>query len=158
MRSKKTPHRIIVPDARYSSTSVAKMITGCMQAGRKNVSTSIVYDALAHLKEKTKANELNYLEEAIENIKPQMEVRSRRVGGASYQVPTPVRPERKQTVAIRWLIAAARERSNSQYHSFAEKLTAEIMDAHENAGNAIKKKLETHRMADANKAFSHLRW
>jgi len=134
------------------------MITGCMQAGRKNVATSIIYDALSHLKEKTKVNELTYLEEAIENVKPQMEVRSRRVGGASYQVPTPVRSERKQTVAIRWLIAAARERSNSQYHSFAEKLTAEIMDAHENAGNAIKKKLETHRMADANKAFSHLRW
>jgi len=158
MRSKKTPRRIIVPDARYNSTLVAKMITGCMQDGRKNIATSIVYDSLSHLKDKTKANELIYLEEAIENIKPQMEVRSRRVGGASYQVPTPVRAERKQTMALRWLITAARERSNSQYHSFAEKLTAEIMDAHENAGNAIKKKLETHRMADANKAFSHLRW
>lgn len=158
MRSKKTPQRIIVPDAKYGSTLVAKMINGCMQAGRKATSTVLVYDALAIIKEKTKASEMTYLEEALENVKPQMEVRSRRVGGASYQVPTPVRTDRKQTMALRWIIAAARERSNSQFHSFPEKLAAEIMDAHESMGNAMKKKLETHRMADANKAFSHLRW
>lgn len=158
MRSKKTPHRIIVPDVRYNSTLISKLITGCMQDGRKNVATSIVYDAMSHIKDKVKTNELNFLQEAVENVKPQMEVRSRRVGGASYQVPTAVRPERKQTMAVRWIISAARERSNSQYHSFAEKLASEIIDAHENIGNAIKKKLETHRMADANKAFSHLKW
>ena len=110
------------------------------------------------IKEQAKTDELTYLTEALENVKPQMEVRSRRVGGASYQVPTPVRNERKQTLAIRWLVAAARDRSNSSYHSFAAKLAAEIIDAHAEIGNAIKKKLDTHRMADANRAFAHFRW
>lgn len=158
MRSKKTPHRQVAPDIRYHSALVAKIINTSMLSGRKTVAAHQVYAALEQIKGKTKGDELTYLEEAVENVKPQMEVRSRRVGGASYQVPTPVRSDRKQTLALRWLIAAARQRSNSAHHTFADKLAAELMDAHENMGNAIKKKLDTHRMADANKAFSHFRW
>jgi small subunit ribosomal protein S7 len=137
---------------------VAKLINAVMSDGKKSVSAKQVYDALTLLKEKTKTDEITYLTEALENVKPQMEVRSRRVGGASYQVPMPVRSDRKQSLAIRWIVDAARARSNSSYHTFSEKLVAELVDAHEQAGNAIKKKLDTHRMADANKAFSHFRW
>ena len=158
MRAKKNYIRTIVPDSKYNSPIVAKMINAVMLEGKKTVAAREVYGALSLIKEQAKTDELTYLTEALENVKPQMEVRSRRVGGASYQVPTPVRNERKQTLAIRWLVAAARDRSNSSYHSFAAKLAAEIVDAHAEIGNAIKKKLDTHRMADANKAFSHFRW
>lgn len=158
MRAKKTYLREVLPDPKYNSPVVAKLINAVMEDGRKSVAARSVYDALAHIKEQTKTDELTYLNEALENLKPQMEVRSRRVGGASYQVPMPVRNDRKQTLALRWLVSAARDRSNSQYHSFSQKLAAEIVDVHAEAGNAIKKKLDTHRMADANKAFSHFRW
>ncbi len=158
MRTKKNHARIVLPDARYNSSVVARLINRTMLAGRRSVAARSVYDAMKLLKEQTKEDELKYLEEALENIKPQMEVRSRRVGGASYQVPMPVRTERKLSLALRWLVNAARDRSNSQYHSFSAKLAAEVIDAHNEAGNAIKKKLDTHRMADANKAFSHFRW
>lgn len=158
MRAHKNYTRTTIPDSKYNSQTVAKLINGIMSDGRKTVAAKQVYACLALLKEQTKADEIVYLNEALENLKPQMEVRSRRVGGASYQVPMPVRNERKQTLAIRWLVDAAGQRSNSAYHTFAAKLTAEITDAHGEIGNAIKKKLDTHRMADANKAFSHFRW
>lgn len=158
MRTKKNFVRTITPDYKYKSTVVTKLVNAVMQDGRKTVAARQVYDALKQIKDTLKTDEMVYLADALENVKPQMEVRSRRVGGASYQVPMPVRADRKQTLAMRWLISAARERSNSAYHTFSAKLAAEIIDAHENAGNAIKKKLDTHRMADANKAFSHFRW
>ncbi|OGD71125.1 30S ribosomal protein S7 [Candidatus Collierbacteria bacterium RIFCSPLOWO2_01_FULL_50_23] len=158
MRAHKNYTRVVIPDSKYNSQMVTKLINAVMSDGKKSVATKQVYDALSLLKEQTKVDEMTYINEALENVKPAMEVRSRRVGGASYQVPVPVRNERKQTLAIRWIIDAARARSNSSYHSFAAKLVAEVIEAHEQTGNAMKKKLDTHRMADANKAFSHFRW
>jgi len=158
MRAHKNYTRTIVPDNKYNSETITKLINAVMLDGKKTVASKQVYDCMSLLKEQTKADEMAYLNEALENVKPQMEVRSRRVGGASYQVPMPVRNERKQTLALRWIVDSARARSNSSYHTFAAKLAAEIVDAHAEAGNAIKKKLDTHRMADANKAFSHFRW
>ncbi len=158
MRAHKNYTRTIPADSKYNSPTVTKLINAVMSDGKKSVAARQVYQAMTLLKEKTKSDEITYLSEAIENVKPQMEVRSRRVGGASYQVPMPVRNERKQTLAIRWIIDAARARSNSSFHSFAEKLVAELVEAHAETGNAMKKKLDTHRMADANRAFSHFRW
>lgn len=158
MRTKKAPKRNIQPDPVYESRLVARMINSCMHDGKKNLASKHVYKAIKIIEEKSKKDGLEYLQQAIENIKPQMEVRSRRVGGASYQVPTNIRPERKQSLAIRWVVAAARARSNSEFHTFAEKLAAEIMEAYQNQGAAAKKKIDTHKMAEANKAFSHLRW
>jgi small subunit ribosomal protein S7 len=158
MRTKKAPQRKTTPDHRYNSILVSKVANACMYSGKKAIAQNHVYDALNILKEKTKKDELEVLTESIENISPQMEVRSRRVGGASYQVPMSVRPDRKQTLAIRWLVQAARQKSNSEYHTFAEKLAAEILDAHQNQGVSIKRKLDTHKMAEANKAFAHFRW
>lgn len=158
MRTKKAPKRNIQPDPVYESRLVARMINGCMHDGKKNLASKHVYKAIKIIEEKSKKDGLEYLQQAVENIKPQMEVRSRRVGGASYQVPTNIRPERKQSLAIRWIVAAARARSNSEFHTFAEKLAAEIMEAYQNQGAAAKKKIDTHKMAEANKAFSHLRW
>ena len=129
-----------------------------MYSGKKTIAQRHVYNALQIVKDKTKKDELQVLMEAIGNISPQMEVRSRRVGGASYQVPMSIRPDRKQTLAVRWLIQAARQKPNSEYHTFAEKLAAEILDAYQNQGASIKKKLDTHKMAEANKAFAHFRW
>lgn len=158
MRTKKAPKRNIQPDPVYKSRLVARMINGCMHDGKKNLASKHVYKAIKIIEEKSKKDGLEYLQQAVENIKPQMEVRSRRVGGASYQVPTNIRPERKQSLAIRWIVTAARARSNSEFHTFAEKLAAEIMEAYQNQGAAAKKKIDTHKMAEANKAFSHLRW
>ncbi len=158
MRTKKAPKRNIQPDPIYDSRLVTRMVNGCMYDGKKNLASKHVYKAIKIIEEKTKKDGLEYLQQAIENIKPQMEVRSRRVGGASYQVPSNIRPERKQSLAIRWVVAAARARSNSEFHTFAEKLAAEIMEAYQNQGAAAKKKIDTHKMAEANKAFSHLRW
>ena len=158
MRTKKAPKRNIQPDPIYDSRLVARMINGCMYDGKKNLAGKHVYQAIKIIEEKSKKDGLEYLQQAVENIKPQMEVRSRRVGGASYQVPTNIRPERKQSLAIRWIVTAARARSNSEFHTFAEKLAAEIMEAYQNQGAAAKKKIDTHKMAEANKAFSHLRW
>ena len=158
MRTKKAPKRNIQPDPIYDSRLVTRMVNGCMYDGKKNLASKHVYKAIKIIEEKTKKDGLEYLQQAIENIKPQMEVRSHRVGGASYQVPSNIRPERKQSLAIRWVVAAARARSNSEFHTFAEKLAAEIMEAYQNQGAAAKKKIDTHKMAEANKAFSHLRW
>lgn len=158
MRTKKPPKRKIIKDSVYSSSLVSKIINSCMRSGRKTIAQKHVYSALQIIKDKTKKDELKVLKEAIENIAPQMEVRSRRVGGASYQVPMSIRSDRKQTLAIRWLIQSARQKSNSEFHTFAEKIAAEILDAHQNQGVSIKKKLDTHKMAEANRAFAHFRW
>ena len=129
-----------------------------MKDGKKSVAQHQVYRAFEILEEKTKSDPLVVFNQALENIKPQMEVRPRRIGGAAYQVPMPVRGERQVSLAIRWLILAARARSNREFHTFAEKLAAEILDAAAGTGGAVKKKEDTHRMAEANKAFAHFRW
>lgn len=158
MRAKKAPRRLTQPDPIYGSRLVAKLINKTMLDGKKSTALKQVYNAFDLIKQKTDKDPLEVFRNAVENIKPQIEVRSRRIGGAAYQVPTPVRGDRKESLAIRWLINAARARSNSAYHTFSEKLTAEVLDALNNEGAAIKKKLDTHKMSEANKAFSHFRW
>ena len=158
MRTKKAPKRKITKDFAYNSPLVAKIINSCMYDGKKTIAQKHVYAALQIIKDKTKKDELQVLTEAVENVAPQMEVRSRRVGGASYQVPMSIRPDRKQALAIRWIVQAARQKSNSEFHTFAEKLAAEVLDAHQNQGVSIKKKLDTQKMAEANRAFAHFRW
>ena len=158
MRGKKAKLRTIEADPKFDSLLVAKVINQVMMSGKKTVAQKHVYQALEEAGKKTKKEPLAALEEAIGNIKPQMEVRSRRIGGAAYQIPVPVSSRRQTSLAIRWLIDAARTRPNKEYHTFAEKLAAEIIDAVKNQGLAIKKKEDTHRMAEANKAFSHFRW
>lgn len=158
MRSKKAPIRTITPDPIYNSVIVTKIINRVMLAGKKTVAAKQIYKAMDILKEKTGKPPLEVLSTALENIRPQMEVRARRIGGAAYQVPSPVRAERKDSLAIRWLITATTARPSSTYHSFGEKLAAEILDATTEAGGAVKKKLDVHRMAEANKAFAHFRW
>lgn len=158
MRTKKAVIREAAPDARYNSTLVAKIINRSMYDGKKSVAQKQVYAALEMLAAATKKPALEALEDVMRNIMPQMEVRARRVGGASYQVPMPVRGRRGSSLTIRWLVAEANKRSNKQYHSYAEKLVAEMMDALDNKGGAIEKRNVSHRMAEANKAFSHFRW
>jgi small subunit ribosomal protein S7 len=137
---------------------ITKLINRVMKSGKKNAAREQVYRALDLVKAKTNQDPLQFFLSALENIKPQMEVHARRIGGAAYQVPVPVRGPRRDSLAIRWLIYAARERSNTEFHNFAEKLAAELIDAAGNAGAAVKKKLDMHRMAEANKAFAHFRW
>lgn len=158
MRSKKFAKRTIPADAVYHHPQVAAIINKVMRHGKKATATKTVYQALELVKDQTHADPLPQLLAAIDNIRPQMEVRARRIGGAAYQVPSPVRGVRGDSLAIRWLIAAARSRANSSYHSFAAKLAAEIIEAVAGTGGAVKKKLDTHRMAEANKAFAHFRW
>jgi len=129
-----------------------------MLEGKKSVAAKQIYTAIDIIGQQSGKDGLEYLTEAIENVKPTIEVRSRRVGGASYQVPTPIRPERRDSLAIRWILNAAKARSNNPTRTLADKFAAEIMEAHENQGSAIKKKLDTHKMAEANKAFAHFRW
>lgn len=158
MRSKSTPKRQVVLDTVYSDSMVAKLINKSMLSGKKTIAAKHVYKAIDIISEKTGKDGLTYLNEALENVKPNIETRSRRVGGASYQVPTPIRPERRDSLAVRWVLNAVKARGNNPLRTFAEKLAAELMEAHENQGAAIKKKLDTHKMADANKAFAHFRW
>ena len=158
MRSKPAPKRKIVADALYGSELVTKTINRMMIDGKRSVAQKQFYLAMEVLKEKSGQDPMQAFQTAVENIRPQMEVRARRIGGAAYQVPTAVRPERRDSLAIRWLVTAARARANSEYHTFGEKLAAELIDALNNAGGAMKKKLDTHRMAEANKAFAHFRW
>ncbi len=148
----------IMPDPIYKNRVVAKLINRSMRDGKKSVAQKQVYGALEIIKEETKDDPIKYFSKAIDTIKPSMEVRPRRVGGAAYQVPIPVRGARRESLAIRWLIAAARARSNSEYHTFAEKLAVEIMDAAKREGGAVKKKTDMERMAEANRAFAHFRW
>jgi len=150
--------RTVDPDPIYQSRLVAHLVNRMMKDGKKSAAQKQVYEMMAILKEKTGKESLEVFNQAIENIKPIMEVRPRRVGGASYQVPQPVRGERKESLAIRWLLAAAKARPNKEFHHFSEKLAVELLDALQNQGGAMKKREDTHRMAEANKAFSHFRW
>jgi small subunit ribosomal protein S7 len=158
MRSKPAQIRIVDPDPVYHSVMISKLINRVMKDGKRNAAGKEVYESLKIIAEKTNTEPLQFLTSALENIKPQMEVRARRIGGAAYQVPVPVRGVRRDSLGIRWLIMAARARPSTEYHTFAEKLAAELIDASNNAGAAVKKKLDTHRMAEANKAFAHFRW
>jgi small subunit ribosomal protein S7 len=158
MRSKSAPIRKVIPDPRYNSVEVTKIINRVMISGKKSIAVRHVYNALDIIKKETKEKPLDVLLAALENIRPRVEVRSRRVGGAAYQVPMPVTPRRQSALAIRWLVDYAASRSNSEYHTYGEKLAAEVMDAYKEEGPSIKKRDDVHRMADANKAFSHFRW
>ncbi len=151
--------RKVEPDAIYGSVTISKIINYAMMDGKKAVAEKQIYQALDLIKKDfPNESEIDVIERALENIRPKVEVRPRRIGGAVYQVPTPVRGNRQNSLAIRWFITAARARANKQFHSFAEKLAAEINDALNNSGAAVAKRLEVERMADANKAFAHLRW
>ncbi len=151
--------REVLPDAIYSSVTVSKIINACMKDGKRVAAEKQVYQALELLKKEFPKEEvMDVLDRSLENIRPKIEVRPRRIGGAVYQVPTPVRGSRQNSLALRWLINAARAKANKQYHSFAEKLVAELLAALNNEGVAVNKRAEVERMADANKAFAHLRW
>lgn len=154
-RRRRTPKRRIPIDPKFHSLLVSKIINMVMWEGKKGVAESILYDAMAITETKTGKNGLEILEKAIKNIAPLLEVRSRRVGGANYQVPVEVRTERRQTLAIRWLIMYSRERAGK---SMAIKLADEILAASNNEGSAVRKKEDVHKMAEANKAFAHFRW
>ena len=147
--------RDVLPDPMYNSKLVTKLINNVMYDGKKGVAQTIVYDAFTMIEEKIGQNALEVFQAALDNIKPELEVKARRVGGSTYQVPMEVRPERQQTLALRWLIAYSRNRSE---RPMAERLAGEIMDAKNSMGGAFKKKEETHRMAEANKAFAHYRY
>jgi small subunit ribosomal protein S7 len=157
-RSGKITKITIDSDQIYNSRLVAKIINVVMKDGKKSIAQKQVYQALDILKEKTKADPLDSLRQALDNVKPSMEVRSRRIGGAAYQVPSPVRGDRKESLSIRWVINAARARSNREFHRFSQKLAAELFDALNNQGGAMEKKNQMTKMAEANKAFSHFRW
>lgn len=154
-RRKAAVKRDILPDARFGNVTVEKFIRHMMSDGKKSVSTKIVYTALETVAKKSGEDALTVFLKALENVKPAVEVKSRRVGGSTYQVPTEVNANRSEALSMRWVIAAARKRNG---HSMSEKLGNEILDAYANTGAAFKKKEDTHRMADANKAFSHFRW
>ncbi|MDD2628245.1 MAG: 30S ribosomal protein S7 [Clostridia bacterium] len=147
--------REIMPDAVYGSKVVTKLINKVMWDGKKTIAEKIVYSAFKQVEEKTGRNALDVFQQAMENLMPVLEVKARRVGGATYQVPIEIRPERRQTLGIRWLVEYSRKRNE---HGMEEKLANEIMDAINNQGGAFKKKEDIHRMAEANKAFAHYRW
>ena len=149
------PRRDLMPDPKFHSLLVTQVINKVLQRGKRSVAERIMYDALDIIEQKTGSDPVATLKRAIDNVKPAVEVRSRRVGGATYQVPVEVRPERRQALAIRWIIQSARSRSE---HSMVDKLSAELLDAANRRGAAVKKREDTHRMADANKAFAHYRW
>lgn len=150
--------KVIEPDPIYKNRLVAKFINRSMRDGKKSVAQKQVYGAFNLIKEKTKDDPVKIFSQALANVKPNMEVRPRRVGGAAYQVPMPVKGVRRESLAIRWLIFAARARSNSEYHTYAEKLAAELLDAAKGGGGAVKRRHDMERMAEANRAFSHFRW
>jgi small subunit ribosomal protein S7 len=154
-RRKSAVKRTILPDARYDSQTVSKFINVLMYEGRKSTAERIFYDAMDLVENRTSQPGANVFKQALTNLKPVVEVKSRRVGGATYQVPVEVRPDRRTALAMRWLISYSRDRNEK---SMAEKLAAEVISASKGEGNAIKKKEDTHRMAEANKAFAHYRW
>ena len=154
-RRKKSIKRPILPDARYDSQTVSKFINVLMLQGKKSTAERIFYGAMDLVEARTSQPGVNVFKQALANLKPVVEVKSRRVGGATYQVPVEVRTERRQALAIRWLIQAARSRND---RTMVERLSAELLDAANNRGNAVKKREDTHRMAEANRAFSHYRW
>jgi len=154
-RKKQAPKRIFYPEAKYKSLVLAKFINFVMYDGRKTTAEKIIYNALEKIKEKTKDDPIKVFNDAINNIRPNLEVRSRRVGGATYQVPVEVKTKRAQTLALRWLLEASRKRKNK---TMSDKLFNELMDASQKKGSAIKKREDTHKMAESNKAFAHYRW
>ena len=154
MRRAKPEQREILPDIRYNSVPVQTMVQHVLKRGKKSVATGLVYDAMDMIKERTQKNPLEVFETALKNVSPVMEVRPRRVGGATYQVPMEVSTDRRTTLAIRWILSAARDRSGK---SFPDKLAGELIDAFNETGSAIRKRDETHKMAEANRAFSHYR-
>ena len=154
-RKNRASRRTIYPDPNYKSTTLSKFVNFMMFDGKKTTAEKIIYTAFAQIKNKTKEDPIKIFNEAVNNIRPNLEVRSRRVGGATYQVPVEVKTSRSQTLALRWLLDASRKRKNK---SMSDKLFNELMDAYQKKGNAIKKREETHRMAESNKAFAHYRW
>ena len=154
-RHKKSVNRPIMPDSKYNSALVTKFVSRMMLDGKKATCTKIIYEAMDKLKAKTEKDPLEVFTKALDNVKPLVEVKSRRVGGATYQVPIEIREGRREALAMRWIIAAARSRSG---HGMADTLASELIDAFNNTGSAYKKKEDTHKMAEANKAFAHYRW
>jgi small subunit ribosomal protein S7 len=155
MRRSGAAKREVLPDPKYASRLVAKFVNIMMIRGKKSTAENIMYDALTAVEERSKQEALKMFKTAIENVKPAVEVKSRRVGGSTYQVPVEVRPDRRTSLAMRWVIGAARRRPE---RSMADKLAAELLDAANNRGTAVKKREDTHKMAEANKAFAHYRW
>ncbi len=147
--------REVIPDAKFGDVILTKFMNSIMHDGKKSIAEAIVYDAFDIIEQKMRSEPLPVFKQALDNVAPAIEVRSRRVGGATYQVPVEVRPERRQALAIRWIINAARARNDK---TMVDRLSAELMDAASNRGNAVKKREDTHRMAEANRAFSHYRW
>ncbi len=154
-RKGKIPRKEVLPDPKYHSRLAAKFINGIMWQGKKSAAETILYGAFDVMGKRANDDPLKIFEKAVDNVKPVLEVRSRRVGGSTYQVPVEIRPERRQALAIRWLIQYARSRGEK---SMREKLAGELLDAASNKGSAVKKKEDTHKMAEANKAFAHYRW
>ncbi|MDA8533193.1 30S ribosomal protein S7 [Candidatus Pelagibacter bacterium] len=154
-RKKTQPKKIVTPDPIFNSTIIPKLINSIMYDGKKVVAEKIVYEAIEKIKSKTKEEPINVFNEAINNIKPTVEVRSRRVGGATYQVPVEVKSKRAQALAIRWLVDASRKRKDKQ---MSDKIFNELYDAYEKKGSAVKKREDVHKMAESNKAFAHFRW
>jgi len=154
MRRAKPEEREILPDIRYNSVQVQTMVQHVLKRGKKSVATGLVYDAMELIKDRTQKSPIEVFETALKNVSPVMEVRPRRVGGATYQVPMEVSADRRMTLAIRWILSAARDRSGK---SFPDKLAGELIDAFNETGSAIRKRDETHKMAEANRAFSHYR-
>lgn len=154
-RRREVPKRIILPDPKFHDRIIAKFCNVLMQGGKKSTAESIMYGALDVVKDRFKEDPIELFRKAMENVKPKVEVKSRRVGGATYQVPIEVRPDRRNALAMRWLTESARKRGEK---SMMERLAAELKEAADNRGNAVKKKEEVHKMADANKAFAHYRW
>ncbi len=154
MRRAKLEKREILPDVRYNSVNVQTMVQHVLKRGKKSLAVSLIYDAMDIIKERTEKNAIDVFDMALKNVSPAMEVRPRRVGGATYQVPMEVSADRRMTLALRWILSAARERAGK---SFSDKLASELIDASNETGSAIRKRDETHKMAEANRAFSHYR-
>jgi len=154
-RKNKAPRKILLVDSKYKSTIIPKLINSIMNDGKKTIAEKIIYDAIDKIKSKSKEEPINIFNEAINNLRPTVEVRSRRVGGATYQVPVEVKSKRSHALALRWLVEASRKRKDKQ---MSDKIFNEIYDAYQNKGSAIKKKEDTHKMAESNKAFAHFRW
>ncbi|NOQ90429.1 MAG: 30S ribosomal protein S7 [Gammaproteobacteria bacterium] len=154
-RRREVAKREVLPDPKFGSTQITKFVNMIMKSGKKSVAETIMYNALDRIADKVTGEPMDVLDKALENVAPMVEVKSRRVGGATYQVPVEVRPVRRTTLAMRWLIDASRNRGEK---SMQLKLAGELMDAAENRGNAVKKREDVHRMAEANKAFAHFRW
>jgi len=155
MRRAGAAKREVLPDPKYGSRQIMKFINIMMIQGKKSTAERIMYDALTSIEDRTKQEGLKMFKQALDNVKPAVEVKSRRVGGSTYQVPVEVRPDRRTSLSMRWIIGAARKRAE---RSMAEKLAAELLDAANNRGSAVKKREDTHKMAEANKAFAHYRW